>query len=109
MRESFRRAFEESPETVNRFIDSESLSSDQVDLTGPEKVAWQIEQLIEAATLAQNLLRCAADIKVQGESIDSAFLKIEEALEAAQGAIFSTPNPSIYRLQRILSGQPLKE
>jgi hypothetical protein len=103
----FRLALQSAPALVDRFLEEGALPFEDVSKTPAEERAWDLDHCCEAARLADLFQQAADSLRAEGETLASAFVKAEEAFEAAHGAVFALASPSLMRIQCILTGEPL--
>lgn len=104
---AFRQALLRNRRMVERLVLDGVIEKDNIELRDAERAAWSIEEVIECIGIAQKFQSVANNLNPDGESQSSAFLKTESAFEGAHGAIFSRLTPSLLRIQKILSCEPL--
>jgi hypothetical protein len=107
IRNPFKQALHGNTEIVDRFLARHIVTRDDIQLTHPQQTAWEIEHSLEAIQLSQHLLQAASGLNTKGETLNSAFLVVERALEAIHCAVFTAATPSLPRIQRMLTREPM--
>jgi hypothetical protein len=92
---------------VEQFLSRGAYGPDHLNLTAAEEKALTIERFVEATKLAECFRRAGAAIDSRGETLNTVLLKTEQAFEEAHSAQFSSGTPSLIRIQRFMTGEPL--
>ena len=108
VRVDVKRALQLNRKIVDQFVEKLWLPPEDFEMSVAERPAWNFERTIEAAGIAATFFAAADTLDPAGETTATVFFKAEEAFESAYAARIAGAPPALARIQKILTGEPLR-